>query len=84
MPPALVLLRIGHIRWLILPLPVFLLWPLLLLAWSVLGLAWLITSHGNRPGYVLAGLTILRGFSDLRGTKIDVWGPEAFFYLRFI
>lgn len=84
MPPALLLVRVGHIRWLILPLPIFLLWPLLLLAWLGLGLAWLVTSREHRPGYLEAGLTTLRGIGELRGTKIDVWGPEAFTYLRFI
>lgn len=84
MPPALLLLRIGRIRWLIVPLPIFLLWPFLLLAWMVLGLAWLVGPRERRPGFVSAGLTALRGFSELRGTRMDVRRTDASFYLRFI
>ena len=84
MPPALLLMRVGRIRWLIVPLPVFLLWPLLLLGWLGFGLAWAITYGKRRPRYVLAGLTALRGINELRGTKVDVWGHDASLYLRFI
>ena len=84
MPPALILVRFGRMRWLILPLPLFLLWPFLLLAWLGLGLAWLATSGRQRPENLLAGLATLHVLSELRGTKIDVRGQDAVIYMRFI
>jgi len=84
MPPALLLVRFGRRRWLILPIPFFLLWPLLLLAWLSLGLIWLATSGRPRPRSLLAGMTILRVLGELRGTKIDLWGQDSSLYMRFI
>jgi hypothetical protein len=84
MPPALLLVRVSRTRWLILPLPLFLLWPLLLLAWLGLGLVWLVTSGRPRPGGLLAGMATLRVLGALRGTKIDVWGKDASIYMQFI
>ena len=84
MPPALLLVRFRHIRRLILPLPVFLLWPLLLLAWLGLGLVWLATTGRPRPRGLLAGLMTLRVLSELRGTEIDFRGHDSSIYMRFI
>ena len=84
MPPVFMLVRFGRIRWLILPLPIFLFWPLLLLAWLGLGLAWLVTSGRSHPGYVMAGLTALRALSELRGTRIEVRGQDTDIYMQFI
>lgn len=84
MPPALLLVRVGRIRWLVLPLPFFLLWPLLLLAWLGLGLAWLATSGRPRPRALLAGFTALRAIGELPGTRIDLRGKDRSIYMRFV
>jgi len=83
MPPALLLVRVGRARRLTLPLPLFLLWPLVLLAWVVLGPAWLVTA-GRRPALLAAGITALRAFNELRGTRVDIRGRDASIYLQFI
>jgi hypothetical protein len=77
-------MRFGRMRWLILPLPLFLFWPLLLVAWLGLGLVWLATSGRSRPDRLLAGLTTLRALSELSGTRIDVRGQDRSIYMRFI
>lgn len=82
MPPILLLFRFGHIRWLYLPLPLFLLWPLMLLAVLILGLAWLVTLGRSR--IVLAGFLILSAMTELRGTSIDLRGQDAAVHVRFI
>jgi len=84
MPPALLLLGIGHMRRLVLPLPLFLLWPLLLLAWLGLGLAWVATIGRPRPAGLVAGRTTLRALGELGGTRVDVRNHRSHVYLRFI
>ena len=84
MPPSLLVLGFGEERRVRLPLPLFLLWPFLLVAWLGLGLAWLVTSGRPRPGGLMAGLTALRVFSELHGTKIDIRGQDASIYMQFI
>jgi len=84
MPPALLLLRFGRRHRFHLPLPLFLLWPLLLLAWLGLGLVWLATSLGSRPGSLVAGMTALRALGELRGTRIDLQGRDAAMTMRFV
>jgi hypothetical protein len=83
MPPALLLVRFGRRRRLTLPVPLFLLWPLLLLAWLVLGLAWLMTTGRSRPTGLLAGITALRTFGALGGTTVDLRG-DSHLYFRFL
>jgi hypothetical protein len=83
MPPALVLMRVGRARRLTLPLPFFLLWPLVLLAWVGLGLAWLVTAW-RRPAPLVAGITALRAINELRGTRIDIRSRDASVHLQFI
>lgn len=84
MPPALLLVRFGRMRRVLLPLPVFLLWPLLLIAWVGLGLAWLVTSGRRRPAPVAAGMTALRVLGELHGTRIDLRGRDANITMQFI
>jgi hypothetical protein len=84
MPPTLVLVRFGRVRRFLLPLPVFLLWPLLLLGWLGLGLAWLATSGWGRPSPVTAGIAVLRLVNELHGTRIDFRGRDATINMRFI
>lgn len=83
MPPALLLLAVGRTRRILLPLPFFLLWPLLLLAWVGLGLGWLVTA-GRRPAPLLAGVAALRALNELRGTRVDIRSHDASIYLQFI
>jgi hypothetical protein len=83
MPPAVLLARFGAVRWLVLPLPLFLLWPGLALAAVLLGLLWVLTGF-RRTGPVVAGLYALRLFCDLRGTRIDLHGGDDDLYLRFV
>jgi hypothetical protein len=67
-----------------LPLPLFLLWPLLLLAWLGLGFAWLVTAGRSRPAPLVAGVMALRVLNDLHGTRIDLRGRDADIDLQFI
>lgn len=82
MPPALLLVRFGRRRF-VLPLPLFLLWPLILVAWLVLGLVWLVT-FGRRSPFLVAGVMVLRVLGELHGTRIDFQGRDATVYLQFI
>lgn len=84
MLPALLLVRFGRTRWLTLPLPLFLLWPLLLLTWLGLGLVWLVTSGRPRPRTLMVALTTVRMLGELRGTQIDLSKQDGSIYLRFI
>jgi hypothetical protein len=84
MPPALVLVRFGRRRRIPIPLPVFLLWPLLVIAWLGLGLAWLVTAGRQRPAPVVAGVTALRVLNELHGTRIDLRGRDANITMQFI
>jgi len=84
MPPALLLLGFGRVRRFVLPLPLILLWPLLLLGWLCLGVGWLATAGRVRPAALLAGAAGLRALHELRGTRIDVRGRDTFIYMRFI
>jgi hypothetical protein len=68
MMPALALVAIPGPRWLPpLPLPLFLLWPLVLIC---LGLARLL-DH-DRPGEAAKLRTAMQVFRELRGLTIDV------------
>jgi len=72
MPPAILLLGVGRRGWL-LPLPVFLLWPLALLAALVIGVARLILpARGPRSAVWRWGWIGLRAFCQLHGTRVDV------------
>jgi len=76
--PTLLLVRIGGRRGVPLPLPLFILWPLLLVAWLCLGLGYLglalSRAFARRPrGESLAGLWLaLRLVPHLRGVLVDV------------
>lgn len=83
MPPALLLLAAGRKHRIVLPLPFFLLWPLVLLAWVGLGLGWLLTA-GRRPAPLLAGVVALRALNELSGTRVDIRRHDASVHLRFI
>jgi hypothetical protein len=84
MPPALLLLRFGRRHRLLLPLPLFLLWPLLLLGWLGLGLAWLAMPVHRRPEAVVAGVAALRMLGELRGTRVDFQGRDASMTMQFV
>jgi hypothetical protein len=86
MPPALLLLRFRRPRRFVLPLPVFLLWPLFLVAWLVLGTAWVVTIPlgRRRPAFLAAGVMLLQVLGELHGTRIDFRGRDATVYMQFI
>ncbi|MBN2170030.1 MAG: hypothetical protein JW819_01760 [Candidatus Krumholzibacteriota bacterium] len=86
MIPSLLLVGVGRRRRVILPLPVFLLWPLLALfalaAWILLRLApaGTVTASAARTG-----LSALAVACQLSGTRIDVRDPDGpQVYLRFL
>jgi hypothetical protein len=81
MPPALLLLGAG--ARMVLPIPLFLIWPLVALAWLLGGFVWL--AAGARPsGGPRLFLAALQALSALRGLCIDVRGGDAGFRLRFL
>ena len=84
MPPVLLLLGIGRVRRVFVPLPLILLWPLLLLGWLFLGVAWLATVGRPRPDSLQAGAAGLRALHELRGTRIDIRRRDNFIHMRFI
>ncbi len=84
MPPALLLLRVGRIRWLVLPLPLFLLWPLYFLTWGALYAMRLLFVHPGRSRTLVVGSTALHLITALPGTSIDFQGSRGAFFLKFI
>lgn len=69
--PSLLIVGVGRRRWLPLPLPLFLLWPFLLLGWLVFGVGRLVTREW-RAEPALAGMYgVLMLWSHLRGLRID-------------
>jgi hypothetical protein len=84
--PSFLLVRFWRPRWLLLPLPIFvLLWPLVALAWLGLGLAWLLAGEGRRAEWHLGlGLTALRAMSAARGLAVDIRTRESGFTLRVL
>lgn len=79
-PPALLVLRVGRV-WL--PLPIFLLWPLVLIAWIVVGALWLLWGLPRR-GRLRMMLNLLAALNALRGLSVDVRGDDENVNLRFI
>ncbi len=72
MPPAILLMGLGRCRWPV-PLPFFLLWPLLLLAALGIGLLRLIfPAHSPRSSAWRYGWFGLRAVCHLHGTRVDV------------
>jgi hypothetical protein len=83
MPPSLLILGFGEERRIRLPLPLFLLWPLLILGWLVFGLVWLVTL-GKKPGPIAAMLIALRFCHAMRGLRVDLRSRGENIYLSFI
>ncbi len=79
-PPALLILRIGRF-WL--PLPIFLLWPLVLLGWIIVGALWLLWGLPRR-GRLRMTLNLLAALNALRGLSVDVQGKDENIKLQFI
>lgn len=75
-PPVLIQIRVG---WFWIPLPVFLLWPLLAIIWVVLGLVLTVAAIGLgalgeiKPS-AIGGiwLTTWRLLCSFRGTTVDI------------
>ncbi len=82
-PPALLIIGFGEQRRVRLPLPVFLLWPLILLGWICVAVAWPFT---RGPGRAKVGgmLVALRCAHALRGLRIDIQGEDTNIYLSLI
>jgi hypothetical protein len=88
--PALVLFGVGRRRRLILPGPLFLLWPLVTAAWIVLGL-WslvrvvLLGREAGRPDPLARCWIALALFGRLSGLVIDVAAHDGHrVYIRFV
>jgi hypothetical protein len=79
-PPALLMLRI---RSLYLPLPLFLLWPLMLLLGLLAGGIWLIMGRPMR-GRCRSILVGLRAFGALRGLDVTAGADRDGIRLKFI
>ncbi len=71
MPAAILLLRLGRHGW-PMPLPFFLLWPLVVLAAPLVGLLRLVSpGQGRRSAAWRYGWIGLRAFGQLHGIKVD-------------
>ena len=69
--PTLLIVGVGRCHGLPLPLPLFLLWPFLLLGWLVFGIGWLVT-RSWRTEPALAGMYgVLTLWPHLRGLRVD-------------
>jgi hypothetical protein len=80
MPPSLLLLGVGGERWFV-PVPLFLLWPLLLIAYLVLALGWLCCRNSSW----LSGLRLgLEAFRCSRGLKLWVRSKNESFRVRLV
>jgi hypothetical protein len=86
MMPALVLIEVGRRRLVPIPLPVFLLWPLVLLALVAVGLMRLVLAViGRPPGVLGAAATGLRALFQLAGLRVDVESADGErFRIQFI
>jgi hypothetical protein len=75
--PSLLIVGVGRRHEFPLPLPLFLLWPFLLLGWLAFGLGWLLIREWRaRP--VLAGMFgVLTLAAHLRGLRVDVRPPRG-------
>jgi hypothetical protein len=85
MPPAILLMRFGWRGW-PLPLPFFLIWPLVLLAaFAVALLRVLLPAAGPKSAPWRYGWIGLRVFCQLHGTKVDIRSNDgARVYLSFV
>jgi hypothetical protein len=89
--PALLLVGVGRQRRVILPGPLFLLWPLLALGWLVVGvwdlgrLAFLGPERARRPGSSASLRAVLVLVAKLSGLSIDVAARDGHgIYIRLI
>jgi hypothetical protein len=89
--PALLLVGVGRRRRVILPGPLFLLWPLLALGWLVLGLwnlarvAFLGPEGARRPGSNASLRAALTLIANLSGLSVDVAARDGRgVYIRLI
>jgi hypothetical protein len=78
MIPAIGLVQIGRKRWVPLPLPLFLLWPLLLVGWLLLEGVRLLVPRGSAAALSLeaARLGFLTLF-HLSGLRVDVQSADG-------
>ena len=84
-PPALLIVGVGGRRCVFIPVPLFLVWPLYLLAYVVFGVAWLLTPRSARPAGLIAAVTALNVGRHLSGLRVDVRSArDENIYLRFI
>ena len=90
-PPALLIIGLGRVRVFggrrrfFLPLPLFLIWPLYLLAYMIFGLAWLLTPRSAKPAGLTAALAALDAGRRLSGLRVDIQSAQnENIYLRFI
>lgn len=86
MIPALAIIGFGRKRMIPLPVPLFLLWPFILLALAVVGLAGWLTRRqpAARSGLLVARTALLATF-HLSGLRIDVRSRDQDnVYFRFI
>ncbi len=85
MPAAILLLRLGHRGW-TWPLPLFLLWPLVMLIAPLIGLLRLIwPGQGGTAAAWRYGWIGLRTFVQLHGVKVDACSRDGQrVYLWFI
>ena len=84
MPPAFLLLWPGRSRRFFLPLPLFLLWPVLALAWVLVGVPWVLLPRSWRPRALGAAVLALIMIHQLRGVALDLRGGSAGFHMKLV
>jgi len=84
MPPAFLLLRFGS-NPITVPIPIFLVWPLLLLAYLIV-LPVLVVTRGRalRWGPIGSLFALLEMFRHLRGLDVQTRSGKDTFFMRFL
>ncbi|MCP4547006.1 MAG: hypothetical protein GY835_11125 [bacterium] len=71
-PPAFLVAWVGKRQRIPLPVPLFLLWPFLLLGYLFIGLGWMITPPTKRAARFGKGLMMLEAFRHLSGMQVNI------------
>ena len=73
MPPAMMILRVSVGRGILVPLPAFLLWPILALAYLLIGLLGILTLRPpRRAGFLRSMFLALEMYRGLSGLQVRI------------